>query len=134
MVAITANVATSLIGRDTFQEIDITGVTMPITKYNFFVKKAEDIAPVIRRAFRIASSGRKGPVLVDIPKDLTTQCTEYTPARPEDAKPGKQPPEACEDDIRKALKMIYEAKRPVIYAGGGRRLLRCRGRAAGIRR
>jgi acetolactate synthase-1/2/3 large subunit len=79
IVAITCNVSKSLIGRDTFQEIDITGITMPITKHNFLVKNVEDLAPVIRRAFRIAMSGRKGPVLIDIPKDVTEEICEYEP-------------------------------------------------------
>lgn len=119
IVAITANVATSLIGRDTFQEIDITGVTMPITKYNFFVKRIEDIAPTIRRAFAIAGSGRKGPVLVDIPKDLTQHSTEYMPIDPKKVEPHKKPRAIDGQSVEKALQMIAEAKKPIIYAGGG---------------
>ena len=77
VVAITANVASSLIGRDTFQEVDICGITMPITKHNFFVKNIEELAPAIRRAFKIAQSGRPGPVLIDITKDVTAATCEY---------------------------------------------------------
>ncbi len=77
MVAITCNVGTSLLGKDSFQEVDITGITMPITKHNFIVKDARDLAKVMRRAFRIAKSGRPGPVLVDITKDATANQAEY---------------------------------------------------------
>jgi acetolactate synthase-1/2/3 large subunit len=119
LVAITANVATSLIGRDSFQEIDITGVTMPITKHNFFIKRIEDIAPTIRRAFQIAASGRPGPVLVDIPKDLTIHSTEYTSEKPLPVKKNIKGHVLSEDDLSKALTMICAAKKPVIYAGGG---------------
>ena len=78
IVAITCNVATNSLGKDSFQEVDIVGVTMPITKHSFLVKKAEDIAPTIRRAFEIAASGRPGPVLIDITKDATANSAEYT--------------------------------------------------------
>ena len=80
MVAITGNVAVDLLGRDSFQEVDITGITMPITKHNFVVKRVEDLANTIREAFRIAVSKRPGPVLIDVPKDITAAVTEYTPA------------------------------------------------------
>ena len=83
LVAITANVGVSLLGKDTFQEVDIAGVVMPITKYSVIVKDIEQLAPTIRRAFKIAQSGRPGPVLVDITKDVTANVTEYTPAKPE---------------------------------------------------
>ena len=82
MIAITANVPDSLIGRDAFQEICITGVTMPITKHTFFVNKIEDLADAMRNAFRIANSGRKGPVLIDITKDVTAAKIDYKPAKP----------------------------------------------------
>ena len=78
MVAITGNVAVELLGRDSFQEVDITGITMPVTKHNFAVKRVEDLADIIRRAFQIAQSGRPGPVLIDVPKDITAAVTEYT--------------------------------------------------------
>ena len=80
MVAITGNVNLNLLGLDSFQEVDITGVTMPITKHNFIVKKIEYLADTIRQAFRIAQEGRKGPVLIDVPKDITGQLYEFTPA------------------------------------------------------
>jgi len=119
LVAITGNVPTTLIGRDSFQEVDITGVTMPITKYNFFVKRMEDLAPAIRRAFAIAVSGRPGPVLIDIPKDISTHYTEYTPADPAELKANAKMPEMGKEALSQALDMLHDAKRPVIYAGGG---------------
>ena len=82
MIAITANVPDSLIGRDAFQEICITGVAMPITKHTFFVNRIEDLADALRNAFRIANSGRKGPVLIDITKDVTAATTDYKPEKP----------------------------------------------------
>ena len=82
MIALTANVPDSLIGRDAFQEICITGVTMPITKHTFFVNKIEDLADAVRNAFRIANRGRKGPVLIDITKDVTAAKIDYKPAKP----------------------------------------------------
>ncbi len=116
MVAITGNVPNSLIGRDSFQEVDITGVTMPITKHNFFVKTIEELAPTIREAFRIAKSGRPGPVLVDIPKDVQQAIYEYTPAPvvEKDAVP-----EIDMDKIAQAAEMIAAAERPYLYIGGG---------------
>lgn len=116
VVAITANVSNNLIGRDTFQEVDITGITMPITKHNFFVKHVEDLAPSIRRAFKIAMSGRKGPVFVDIPKDVTTALCEYTP---EPAQAPAEPPKSDRKAVDKALELLRSSKRPLIYAGGG---------------
>jgi acetolactate synthase-1/2/3 large subunit len=119
LVAITGNVPTTLIGRDSFQEVDITGVTMPVTKYNFFVKSMEDLAPSIRRAFAIAVSGRPGPVLVDIPKDISTHFTEYAPEKPAAVKTNKKTPDTDKEAMARALEMLHAAKRPVIYAGGG---------------
>ncbi len=117
MVAITCNVATSLLGKDSFQEIDIVGITMPITKHNFLVKKAEDIAPAIRQAFAIARAGRPGPVLVDITKDATADCAEYEPQQPE---PLTQPAvESEEKQFKQVVKLLKAARRPLIYAGGG---------------
>lgn len=117
LVAITCNVVTPLLGRDSFQEIDIVGVTMPITKHNFLVKQAEDIAPTIRKAFAIAASGRPGPVLVDITKDATADWAEYT--RTEPAKIDRSRVESGEDDFDAAVKLLQSAKKPLIYAGGG---------------
>ena len=116
MVAITGNVACPLIGRDSFQEVDITGITMPITKHNFMVKDVTRLADTLRDAFRIAAGGRPGPVLVDIPKDVQTAACEFTPAAPHDAaKPKALDPGAVE----RAAALIREAQRPFLYAGGG---------------
>lgn len=117
VVAITANVAVPMLGKDSFQEIDIAGVVMPITKHSFLVKNIEDLAPTIRRAFKIAQSGRPGPVLVDITKDVTAAVYEYTPVAPEPIVKDNSTidPEAME----KAVKMINKAERPVIFVGGG---------------
>ena len=108
LVAITGNVPNSLIGKDSFQEIDITGVTMPITKHNFFVKKVEDLAPTLRQAFSIAKSGRPGPVLVDIPKDVQVGKCEFTPQGVVEKKPLPKVKEALIDE---AVKLIGEAER-----------------------
>lgn len=116
LVAITGNVPNSLIGRDSFQEVDITGITLPITKHNFIVKNIEDLADTIREAFKIAKSGRPGPVLVDIPKDVQQSKFEYTPH--EVVEKIEQIP-AKEYKIEKAAKMLMEASRPYIYVGGG---------------
>lgn len=116
VVAITCNYATSGLGRDSFQEIDITGVTMPITKHNFMVKDVEELAPTIRRAFKIAQSGRKGPVLVDIPKDITAAMCEYVPEPKVEAEPFKLPKQKCVD---RAVELLKNSKKPIIYVGGG---------------
>ena len=116
MVAITGNVAVPLLGRDSFQEVDITGITMPITKHNFIVKRVEDLAPTVREAFRIAQSGRPGPVLIDIPKDVTAAPVEYErqPAS------GKRPcPPPKEDRVALTLEKLAACERPLIYFGGG---------------
>ncbi len=116
MVAITGNVPNSLIGKDSFQEIDITGVTLPITKHNFFVKSVADLADTIRQAFAIAKSGRPGPVLVDIPKDVQVAEYDYEPQ----PVVGKIPlPKVSEEEIDKAVQLIMQAERPYIYVGGG---------------
>lgn len=117
VVAITANVAVPMLGKDSFQEIDITGVTMPITKHNFIVKRIEDLAPTIRKAFQIAKEGRPGPVLVDITKDVTIGHCEYK----------KEVPEKIErrnytyptSSIKKAINMIEASEKPFIFVGGG---------------
>lgn len=116
IVVITGNVAVPLLGKDSFQEIDIAGVTMPITKHNFIVKDVKDLAETIRRAFYIAQEGRPGPVLIDIPKDVTILSADYTPEKP---RPIERMGEAETVDIDQAIEMIMAAKRPFIYSGGG---------------
>ena len=116
LVAITGNVPNALIGRDSFQEVDITGVTLPVTKHNFFVKDYTELADTIRKAFRIAKSGRPGPVLVDIPKDVQVQMQEYEPV-PVVEKEAQRPVKLRK--IRAAADMIAEAVSPYIYIGGG---------------
>ena len=117
LVAITGNVGSSLLGKDSFQEVDITGVTMPITKHNYIVKDVEKLAGVIRRAFEIAQTGRPGPVLIDIAKDVTANRAEYEYAAPKPIL--RQTDTIREEDIEEALAMIREATRPVIFVGGG---------------
>ncbi|MHC1723308.1 MAG: biosynthetic-type acetolactate synthase large subunit [Aminipila sp.] len=116
MVAITCNVPDSLVGRDAFQEICITGVTMPITKHNYFVNKIEDLADALRNAFRIAQSGRKGPVLVDITKDVTAATIDFEKQKP---LPVTEMPKADMTDIEKVAELINKAQRPIVYFGGG---------------
>jgi len=117
MVAITGNVALDLLGLDSFQEVDITGITMPITKHNFIVKSVDDLADTVRDAFRIANEGRKGPVLIDIPKDITMTETTFRSAMKKDAELPKNTQQ--DEDIARALEIIKEAERPFIYTGGG---------------
>ena len=116
LVAICANVPDALIGRDAFQEICITGVTMPITKHNFFVNRIEDLEHALREAFRIANSGRKGPVLVDITKDVTAAMFEFSNKPPY---PYQEFPKMEKEDISAIVKMINAADKPVAYVGGG---------------
>ena len=116
MVAITCNVNLPLLGKDSFQEVDIAGVTMPITKHGYIVKDVSILADTIRKAFAIARSGRPGPVLVDITKDVTAAQFEYQEKKPE-ALPVKKKYE--EEDIEKAVALMKEAKKPYIYVGGG---------------
>lgn len=116
MVAITANVVLPLLGKDTFQEVDIAGVTMPITKHGYIVKDVKILADTIRKAFRIAKSGRPGPVLVDITKDVTAAKCDYKPEKPTE-EPHKN--KFTEADIQTALKLIKKAEKPYIYVGGG---------------
>lgn len=116
LVAITGNVSRNLLGLDSFQEVDITGITMPITKHNFIVQNVEDLADTLRLAFKIAGSGRKGPVLVDIPKDITAMSAEFTPC------PAVCCDTVCDIDeasLDKAAQLIAESERPYIYTGGG---------------
>lgn len=116
VVAITGNVAVPLLGRDSFQEVDITGVTMPITKHNFMVKSVEDLADTVRLAFEIAQSGRPGPVLIDIPKDVTAAVTDYEPKPAAQRRPAR-PPKA--ERVAMALELLASAQKPLIYFGGG---------------
>ena len=116
MVAFTGNVATTLLGKDSFQEAYIEGITMPITKHNYTVRRVEDLADTMRAAFRIAQSGRKSPVLVDIPKDITAASCEFTPKAPELIRTVTQ---YNEEDVKKAAQMINESERPIVYFGGG---------------
>ncbi len=116
MVAITGNVPTSLIGKDSFQEINIMGITLPITKHNYFVTDVNELADTIREAFRIAKSGRPGPVLIDVPKDVQQALCEFEPQGVVDYSPLKI---ADDSDVEKAVKLINKAKRPYIYIGGG---------------
>ncbi len=118
MVAITGNVATPLIGCDSFQEVYIAGITMPITKHNFVVRKVEELADTLREAFRIASSGRPGPVLVDIPKDVTADKTTYTSSPAIKA----EIPDKVIGDVEEIAELINRAERPFIYFGGGVRI------------
>ena len=116
MVAITGNVMNSQIGTDSFQEIDITGITLPITKHNYFVGEIGDLADTIREAFRLAVSGRPGPVLVDVPKDIQIATYDYEPQPPVIPDP---PHPAKEERIREAAACVNAAHRPFLYFGGG---------------
>lgn len=117
VVAITCNVGLPLLGKDSFQEVDIAGVVMPITKHSFIVKDVAKLAKTIRRAFVIAKSGRPGPVLVDIPKDITAAVTEFKPYVPSPVKPYTA--EIRQEDIDCAVEMIKQAKCPFLFVGGG---------------
>ncbi len=122
VVAITGNVGTNLLGKDSFQEIDIAGITMPITKHNFIVKDVEKLADTIRRAFSIARKGRPGPVLVDITKDVTANSCEYEPhvlSEEEICSVKGQVKPIKEEEIQAALRMLAAAKKPVVFVGGG---------------
>ncbi|OQB13354.1 MAG: Acetolactate synthase large subunit IlvB1 [Firmicutes bacterium ADurb.Bin193] len=115
IIAITGNVGTSLLGKDSFQEADITGITAPITKHNYIVKDVKDLANTIRKAFKIARSGRPGPVLIDIPKDVSANLCEFESQKPEEIKrfvPKKE-------DVETARELIMSSKKPFIFAGGG---------------
>ena len=122
IVAITCNVGVSLLGKDSFQEIDIAGITMPITKYGFIVKDVTKLADTIRKAFRIAKTGRPGPVLVDIPKDITAKVTEYIPEElgkctKEDS--SRKTPRMDEQRFDRVISMLEEAEKPFVFVGGG---------------
>ncbi len=116
MVAITANVTLPLLGKDSFQEVDIAGVTMPITKHGFIVKDVNELADTMRKAFKIAKTGRPGPVLVDITKDVTANKCEFEPMKPEVPEVQNR---YTEEDINTAIKLIQDSKKPYIYLGGG---------------
>ncbi len=117
LVAITGNVAVDLLGKDSFQEVDIAGITMPVTKYNFIVKDITKLADTIRRAFKIAQTGRPGPVLVDIAKDVTALKADYIRKEPEEIKKNNDTIKEC--DVDKAIEMIKESTKPMIFVGGG---------------
>ena len=116
IVAITCNVGVALLGKDSFQEIDIAGITLPITKHNFIVKDVNNLAETIRKAFVIAKKGRPGPVLIDIPKDVTANKAEYEKAEIPEVKPVNA---VCEETIDRAVRMIQESEKPYIFVGGG---------------
>lgn len=116
VVAITANVNLPSLGKDSFQEVDIAGVTMPITKHGYIVKDVNQLADTLRKAFEIAGSGRPGPVLVDITKDVTANTAEFTPKTPE---PLEKRSNYTEEDLKKAAELINNAKKPFIFVGGG---------------
>lgn len=117
LVAITVNVATRDLGKDSFQEVDIAGVTMPVTKHNFIIREAGELAHTLQRAFKIASSGRPGPVLVDITKDATKQTAEYEPDKAFVSE--KREDNATEEELKAAAKLITGSSRPVLLVGGG---------------
>lgn len=116
LVVITGNVATPLIGKDSFQEVDIVGITMPITKHNFIVRDVNELQHTIRKAFRIANEGRRGPVLIDIPKDVTAEMAEYIKKEPQQIKVAE---EVDEEKLNEVATLINESKKVFIYAGGG---------------
>lgn len=117
IVAITGNVSVPLLGKDSFQEVDITGITMPITKHNYIVKDVKDLADIIRKAFRIAKEGRPGPVLIDIPKDVTANIADYVKQEPKEVR--RITKNIKEDDINKAVELINNSEKPFVYIGGG---------------
>ena len=117
MIAITCNVGVSLLGKDSFQEVDIKGITMPITKHNYIVKDVNMLADTIRRAFTIAQSGRPGPVHIDIPKDVTSNKAEYEYKKPEEIR--RYTDQIREEDLDEAVKPIAHSKKPFIFVGGG---------------
>ncbi len=119
MVAITGQVPTSMIGSDAFQEADITGITRPITKHNYLIKETKDIARIVREAFYIASTGRPGPVLIDLPKDVQVGKAEFIFPESVEMRSYKPKVKVHQGQIKKALKLIEESKKPVIYFGGG---------------
>ncbi len=118
MVAITGNVPVPLLGKDSFQEVDIAGITMPITKHNFIIKDITKLADTIRRAFKIAKSGRPGPVLIDITKDVTAAKYEYTKAEPEEITYDEYL-KVTSKDMEETLNLLRGCKKPMVFVGGG---------------
>ena len=116
VVAITGNVSVPLLGRDSFPEVEITGITLPLTKHNYFVERLDDLVDTVREAFRIAASGRPGPVLIDIPKDVTAALTDYQPKPCAGPRPTPAPKE---ERITRTLELLAECRKPLIYFGGG---------------
>lgn len=116
MIALTGNVPRSLVGRDGFQEVDTWGLSIPVTKHSFLVRTADELADTLRRAFVIAQSGRPGPVLVDIPKDVQTDTVEFTPQPPAEL---RRPPVCADEQLAEAARLIAASHRPYIYCGGG---------------
>lgn len=127
MVAITGNVTRPLLGKDSFQEVDITGITMPITKHNYIVKDIKDLQKIINEAFYIASSGRHGPVLIDIPKDITAEKYNYITMEPKNRKKSLQ--HININSLERFAQLINESENPFIYAGGGILKFKCRKRS-----
>ena len=119
VIAITGQVPRTMIGRDSFQEADITGITLPITKHNYLVRDVNDLARIVREAFHIATTGRPGPVLIDLPRDVAASKTEYRDPGPVKLRGYRPPVEGNPEDVARAARLIAEAQRPVIYAGGG---------------
>jgi len=117
MVAITGNVAKSLLGKDSFQEVDITGITMPITKHNYIVRDVNELQNIIKEAFHIAQDGRPGPVLIDIPKDITADKTQYTKLIPKEVV--RKSEYITDKALQEAVELINQSKKPFIFAGGG---------------
>ena len=117
VVAITCNVTVPLLGKDSFQEIDIAGITMPITKHNFIVKDIENLATTLRKAFKIAKSGRPGPVLVDITKDVTANKYEFESKKPEAIE--RYSDNITEEDLNTVAEMIAKSEKPFVLVGGG---------------
>ena len=117
MVAITGNVTKQLLGKDSFQEVDITGITMPITKHNYIVKDVNDLQGIIREAFYIAKEGRPGPVLIDIPKDITAAKAKYEPIIPKEVE--RKTKHITDKALEEVAALINEAENPFVYAGGG---------------
>ncbi|HAH86403.1 MAG TPA: acetolactate synthase large subunit, partial [Armatimonadetes bacterium] len=119
MVAITGQAKTTALGKDAFQEADTTGITMPITKHNFLIKKVADLPEIVAKAFHIARTGRPGPVLIDVPQDILNGHLDYKPVEKVEIPSYKPNTEGHPMQIRKAARAIASAKRPVLYIGGG---------------
>ena len=117
MVAFTGNVPTQLLGKDSFQEVDISGITMPITKHNYIVKQVDELADTIRSAFKIAREGRPGPVLIDVPKDVTAAMAEYSPVVIDAYEPSDET--VKQRALEETLKLLKQSKKPMLYVGGG---------------